>query len=422
MGFKKSVLSNGVRVITSEMPQMKSVATTVYVKAGSRYETVEQGGISHFLEHMLFKGTKKYPNQAEIAKAIEGVGGQINAWTDQDHTAYYSVLPSEFSDRSFDVLSEMIFNSLLGADAIEREKGVILEEINRRNDDPATYVFEHLIGLMWPGHPLGRPILGTRENVSSFQVEDFRNYMSNLYNSKSLVVSVAGNIRHEEVVSRVRKLFSEAKIGEQNKPELTDYEQSGAQVTLFEKKTDQAHLALGVRALSYSDPDRYVWNLINTILGQGMSSRLFLTIREEKGLAYNIYSFNESLQETGATIVHAGLNLGKLEEAVKAICEEFSKFKNIDVPEDELRKAKDFTKGMINLSMDDTDNVSNWYGRQELLMTEVLSPDQVIDKIERVTVEDIKRVAGKIFREDNLNLAVIAPNGDEGQLKGLLKV
>lgn len=422
MNYKKTVLENGVRIITSEMPQMRSVATTVYVKAGSRYETSQINGISHFLEHMLFKGTEKYPEQAQIAQAIEGVGGQLNAWTDQDHTAYWNLLPAEFAKSGFEVLSEMVFKSILDEEAINRERGVILEEINRRNDDPSSHVYEILISLMWPDQPLGQTILGSKDNILSIMRQDFVDYMQHYYHGNSIVVSVAGNIKHEEVVANFEKLFASTVKKQIIIPEKPIEKQTKPMVSVFYKKTDQAHLALGVRGLSYSDPDRYIWSLMNTILGQGMSSRLFLNIREEKGLAYHISSGIESYEDTGLLIVHAGLNIAKLNDAVVAICAEFKKLRNEYIPQDELRRVKDFVKGMTNLSMDDTDSVSSWYGRQELLMPEIRTPEQVLAQIESITADDIQRVAKRVFIDSNLNLAIIAPLEETDEFKALLKM
>lgn len=422
MSYKTTTLENGIRIITSEMPQMRSVATTVYVKAGSRYEKPEINGISHFLEHMLFKGTKKYPEPVLIAQAIEGVGGQLNAWTDQDHTAFYNILPSELATRGFEVLGEMLNNSLLDDEAIEREKGVIIEEINRRFDDPSSHVYEILVELMWPNQLLGQAVIGTKENILRIKQKDFRDYMGQFYHANSIVVSVAGNVNHEEVVKNFQKIFGHVSGQKLIAPVKPVEEQSEQKVTIYFKETDQAHLALGVRGLSYSDPDRYAWNLMNTILGQGMSSRLFLNIREDKGLAYHISSGVESYEDTGVLLVHAGLNIGKLEGAVEAICDEFKRMRDELVPEDELRRAKDFVKGMTALSMDDTDNVSSWYGRQVLLMPEILDQDEVIKKIESITAEDLQRVAKRVFQNKHLNLAIIAPLKDTAKFKELLKV
>lgn len=422
MSFKKTTLSNGVRIITMEMPQMRSVATTVYVKAGSRYESPKLNGISHFLEHMLFKGTKKYPEQAQIAMAIEGVGGQLNAWTDQDHTAFWNLLPAEFAKTGFEVLGEMIFHSLFEPSSIDRERGVILEEINRRYDDPASHVCEILVSLMWPDIPLGWPVIGNKENVLAIKRRDFIDYMGKFYQGNSIVVSVAGCIKHEEVVSSFEKLFVSAKPVEIVKAEEAVVTQTEEKVSIYYKKTDQAHLAIGVRGISSSDPDRYALNLMNTILGQGMSSRLFSNIREEKGLAYNISSGVESYEDTGALVVHAGLNLGKITEAISEICNEFKKLVDEPVSEGELRRAKDFVKGLLNLSMDDTDTVSGWYGRQELLTKELLTPEEVIAKIEKLTSSDLQKVAKRVFTQKNLNLALIGPYENQDEIKKRLKL
>lgn len=422
MNHQRTVLKNGIRIISSNMPQMRSVATTVYIKAGSRYESKKINGISHFLEHMLFKGTKKYPQQADIARSIEGIGGQLNAWTDQDHTAYWNLLPAKFGKVGLEVLSEMLFNSILDESAIDRERGVILEEINRQFDDPSTHVFELLINLMWPDQPLGWPVIGNKDNIKNIKRKDFVDYMDLLYQGKTIVVSVAGNIEHNEVVSVVEKLFLPKTSGELIVPIGVKNEQKLPRVNIYYKKTDQAHLAIGVHGLANSDPDKYAWSLMNVILGQGMSSRLFLNIREEKGLAYHISSGIDTYEDTGMLYVHAGLNLQKLNDAIEAICGEFQVMRDKPVDEGELRRAKDYTIGSINLSMDDTDSVSSWFGRQELLMKQVLTSEQVIEKIEKVTIADIQNIAKHVFCDKNINLSVIAPVKNSGQFESLLKV
>ncbi len=422
MQYQKNTLSNGIRVLTTNMPQMQSVATTVFINTGSRYESLRTNGISHFLEHMVFKGTKKWPSPSAIAQAIEGIGGQLNAWTDVEHTAYWNIVPQDQNTKGLDVIADMLTAPLLEKGAIEREKGVIIEEINRRFDDPSSYVIELLGEVLWPEHPLGWPIIGQKNVVNGFEAIDFQKYLKSNYGTQGIVISIAGNINQDQTIKAVEQLFGS--IPQAQSPNLLKVEeaQTSPQVLVHHKKTDQAHLALGVRGLSYQDKDRFVWQVLNTILGVGMSSRLFLHIREQKGLAYYIRSMTESMKDTGVLAIHAGLNIAKIYDAIAAIREECANLKGTLVNKEELERVKTFTKGVIRLSMDDTDAVSSWFGRQELLMPQTLSAEEVIAMIEKVTPTDIQRVAKRIFQSKNMNLAIIGPLKEDQKFEQLLTI
>lgn len=406
--FKKSILDNGLRVVTVEKPDSHSIAAGVFIKAGSRNETKKENGISHFLEHMVFKGTRRFPTQLAVSEAIEGVGGQLNAWTDQDHTFYWNRVPTTRLIRSLTVLSELIQHPLLKEEDLEREKGVIVEEINRRNDDPATHVVELMIATLWPDQPLGFSPLGSKETVTTFTRKTFTDYLQRWYEPRNMVLVVAGKTTHGEVVSEAEKLFSSLKI--MTIPAIVPAKevQNKPRQTIFPKKTDQAHLMIGFHALPHNHPDRYAFDVMNTILGGGMSSRLFMRIREEKGLAYHIASYDEYYDDTGGLFIQSGLNLGKLEHAVEAIVQELLLIKKEPVGKTELVRVKEHIKGTIDMSVDSTQAMATWFGKGVLFGDEK-TPQEVIKEIDKVTIADVQRVAQKIFTGKRASLALIGP-------------
>jgi predicted Zn-dependent peptidase len=419
--FKKSILKNGLRVITVEKPESHSLASGIFVKAGSRNEDPKINGISHFLEHLLFKGTKKFPSQLAVSEAIEGVGGELNAWTDQDHTHYYNKVPTKELTRSLEVLSEMIQYPLLRQEDIEREKGVIVEEINRKQDNPAAHVWELISATLWPNQPLGLPVLGSKAIVMTFTAQDFADYLERWYEPRNMVLAVAGKISHETVVAEADKQFGSLENKEAGLIIGAQELQEEPRTTLHHKKTDQAHLIVGFHALSYSDPDRYMLGVMNAILGQGMSSRLFLRIREEKGLAYHISSYDENFQDTGGLFIHAGLNLGKLEHALEAIVLELQKLKKKPVGQSELKRVKQYIRGGLEMSVDDTETMAVWFGKGELFEPKLKTPEEVIALVERVTADDVKRVAQRIFVPQKASLALIAPVKENKRLTKYLE-
>jgi predicted Zn-dependent peptidase len=405
----KTTLKNGLRVLTYEMPDVRSVSTIVFVKTGSRNESSKENGLSHFLEHMVFKGTKKYPSQAAVAEAIEGIGGELNAWTSYDHTAYWNKVPKERLSTSIDVVSEMILNPLLKPEDLERERGVIVEEIHRYQDIPQRYVEDLAMRLTFPDHPLGQFVIGTEENIRSFPTDEFKRYMQDWYKPKNMVAVVAGAADH----GTVEKEFKERWDAFPDKPfggvQLFKSSQKEPALEVFQKKTDQAHLMLVFRAYSFEDPRRYTLALLNAILGEGMSSRLFMRIREQKGLAYSISSSVDHFEDTGVLYVHAGLNLGKLDDAIKAVVEELKILKERLVPGRELARVKEYLRGALSLSLDESEAMAGWFGKQELFENKTETPDEVIAKLSAVTEKQIQDVAKDIFVAKNANLAVIGP-------------
>lgn len=420
MNYKITKLKNGLKVITSEMPHALGVSNNVFVGAGSRYETKEENGISHFLEHMTFKGTKKRPTAGDVSGTIDSVGGRLNAGTSDDFTYFWNTVPQKYFSLGLELLADTISNSLLKEEEINREKGVIVEEINRYKDMPSNYVIRLGQGLLWGDTPLGRDTLGTKENIKKFQRKDFLNYLKILYQPQNMVISVVGNIKHQEVVQEAEKNFGKLKSSPIRNWDKYKDKQKQVESLVHYKETDQAHLFLGFKARPRNHPDIPILDAIFSILSGGMSARLFINIRERKGLAYHIRSYEDNFLDTGCFFVHAGLNSQKLEEAIKAILEEFKKLKEEKVGDKELRKAKEYLKGNFLLSMDDCENVAFHFGKSALFDKKIKTLEEEIKEIEKVTPEQIQKLAQKLFVKEKLNLALIGPFKDKKPFDDIL--
>ncbi|MCJ7668156.1 MAG: insulinase family protein, partial [Anaerolineae bacterium] len=405
-GYEKTTLDNGLRILSSTMPHTRSVSIGFFIGVGSRFEDEEENGISHFLEHMLFKGTEKRPTAREIAVTIEGVGGAINATTGRELTSYWVKVPQGHLALAIDLLVDMLQHSKLEEGEIERERRVIIEEINMMLDFPDDWVHLLLDQLVWPGHPLGRDVTGTKESVSKIDRERMSRYLACHYQPANTVISVAGGIEHQEVVEELSSAL-ESWLGKEREAYLPVEEaQCEPRLCLGYRETEQAHLALGLQGIPRSHPDRFNLQLLNTVLGQGMSSRLFLEVREERGLAYSISSYVNHLHDTGSIGVSAGVDPRRIEAALEAILGELDRLRREPVPAEELKKVKEFMKGHLLLQMEDSFAVASWLGRQEILEDRVLTVDEVLAAIDGVTAGDIHRVASERFREEGLNLAV----------------
>ncbi|MEK7127874.1 MAG: pitrilysin family protein [Patescibacteria group bacterium] len=403
--FKKTILENGLRVVSVSMPQVKSAAVLVLVKTGSRYETKKINGISHFLEHMAFKGTKRRPSNLLISSIIDGIGGSFNAFTTKDHTGFYIKAASENLDLILDLLSDLVQNSLIDDQELEKERGAIIEEINMYEDQPQNRVGELYEELLFGDHPLGWQISGTKETVARITRNDVLDYIQNMYHSTAIVVGVVGAIPELPV----QKYFGKIKPGKENKFDPVTAEQDTPKSLIYYKKTDQAHVCLGVRGYSISHPDRYPLALLSTIIGGYMSSRLFQEIRMKRGLAYYVSSGSEEYADTGYFVTQAGLRIDAVSDAVKIILEQFDLLKNKPPSLEELRRAKDYWRGKMVLSLEDSFRNAAFYATQELLEGKIETPDEVMARVDAVTTEDIQRVAKNIFLNKNLNLAIIGP-------------
>ncbi|HSD98325.1 MAG TPA: pitrilysin family protein [Patescibacteria group bacterium] len=422
MQYKRTILPNGLRVIVVPMQSFESVTVLVMVGAGSRYETPKNSGISHFLEHMAFKGTTKRPSSQDIAGLIDGIGGEFNAFTSKETTGYYIKAQSTHTETCLDLLSDMLTNSLLSKEEIEKEKGVIIEEINMYEDTPMRNLGDVYEGLLYGNTPMGWDTAGTKEVVRSITKEDFQKYMATLYSPDNMTVIVAGGVdgNTEELVSKYfgpmgkfATITAQKVVEKQTKPA----------VLLKKKKTEQVHIALGVRTVGLDHPDEDALEVLAGILGGGMSSRLFNEVREKRGLAYYIRTNADNYTDCGTLVTTAGVDKNRTKEAIEVILEELAKIKKPgSVTEGELTKAKEYIKGHFVLDLEDSRSVADYYAHQELLQEKLENPEQTIHNIDSVTLKDIERVAKKYLTQETLNLAVIGDFKDKKQFEDILKL
>ena len=402
------VLPGGAKLVTASMPERLSSSAVVMFGGGSRLEDDRLAGVSHFIEHLFFKGTLRRPSSKEIANAIEGVGGFINASTDKELTAYWTRVPSEHTDLGLDVLIDIITNSKLDPADIERERDVILEELKGYQDQPQDFVQNLFEELMWPGHPLGRDIAGTQESVSRLTRDDILEYANAQYRLPNVVVGAAGVVDEAHMLEFIRPRLTLPRELNGQVPSMAPAELDAPHVLVRRQKTEQAHICLGVRAYSYLHPDRYAIDLLNTVLGEGMSSRLFLDIRERLGLAYDVHSFMSKYRDTGYIAVYLGVDPKKAAEAVGAVITELTGLGERDVLPDELARAKEFTKGRLRLELETTNGVAFWLTYQELLLGEIKTIEEELALIDAVTAADVRRVAAEILGGP-MQMAVIGP-------------
>ena len=414
--YNKDVLDNGLRVITSSMPHSRSVCLVILAGTGSCYESKEEAGISHFAEHLFFKGTQRRPTSMEITQDIEGVGGIINGGTDKEITIYWCKVASPHFSIALDVLSDLLLNSRLDSKDIEKERQVIIEEINMNLDMPQQRVNMLIDELLWPEQPLGREVTGYKETVSSLTRERLLDYVGRRYMPNNTVLSIAGNIQHEEAMAQIEPRFDKWPAGELVTAYTTDDKQTKARLRIEPKDIEQAHLCLAVHGFSRSHPQRFTLDLLNTVLGGGMSSRLFMEIRERRGLAYDIHSYTEHFLDSGSFGIYAGVDPAKTETALAAILEELSKIRH-GIATSELTRAKELSKGRLYLRFEDSQNVALWYGTQEILVRQILDVDDVISIVDAITIDELQEVAQKILTDSELNLAVTGPVKKDSLLK-----
>jgi len=418
--YQKTTLDNGLRVLTAPMPHTRSVSVCIFIGVGSRYETEPAGGVSHFIEHLLFKGTSKRITAREISEAIEGVGGIINAGTDKELTVYWCKVAQPHFYLALDVLVDMLLHSKFDPADIEGERQVIIEEINMGRDSPSQLVNMLIDELLWPQHPLGRDIAGSKESVAVISRDMMLDYLAHQYLPSNTVVSIAGALKHQEMVAAVNKTLGNWTSLKSRAGYSAYKEQKFPRVHLERKDTEQAHLCLALSGLSLLHPKRFILDLLNVILGEGMSSRLFTEIRDRLGLAYSIHSYVEHFLDTGSITIYAGVEPKNLQVAIRAILEQLAQLKEL-VPEAELSKAKELSKGRLLLHMEDSRNVASWMGGQEVLTEHILSVDQIVSIIDAITAEELKKLARELMVSSQLRLAVVGPAGDE-PLEELLKV
>ncbi len=419
--IEQTTLDNGLRVVTSTIPT-DSITLLVLVGAGSRYENQELRGISHFIEHMFFKGAKKFTNTKEVSEAIDSVGGQFNAFTGKEYAGYYVKLAKESKEVAFDVISDMLINPTFITEEINKERGVILEEMNMYKDTPMYQIGWDFEKLMFGNQPMGWDQIGTVELINSVTQEQFFSYHDELYSADNTVISVSGNITHEEILELVDKYF-QFKIKDKKRTwaEFEGYNKD-EKVIMQEKKTEQAHLTIGFPGYHSNHPDYFAQKLLSVVLGGNMSSRMFLNVREAQGLCYYISSTVDDYTDCGHFSTNAGVDVNRIDQAVKSIIAEYAKLKeNPMVEEAELKKSKSYLYGKLVINLEDSQEVAHLLGKQVILGEEVNTLETLHEKINAVTLEDISRVATDIFDEEKLKLAYIGPARTKESFLELMK-
>ena len=419
--YKTSAFENGLRLVTVSMPHAYSISMGLYIPVGSRYEQAELAGVSHFIEHMLFKGTPRRPTPREIALAIEGVGGDINASTGREMTTYYARVSRYDLSIAADVLVDMLRNSRFQPSDVERERQVIIEEINESLDAPDELVFMQFQEMLWPNHPLGRDIAGTRESVRGITREGLLNYMAQGYSPKHSVISIAGAVTHEKVRDLIGPMLADWRGGNGLHAEPVQ-PFNGPITRVLHRPIEQCHLLLGLRSLGRTDEERFALSLLNIILGTGMSSRLFVEIREQMGLAYSVYCYTNLMSETGSFAIYAGVDSNNLKACIEAILDQLHRLRTKFVSHEELAMAKAYARGRTLLRLEDTGANASWVGNQLALVGAIQTPEQILDRIDEVTQEEIQRVACRLFRDDALTLSLVGPIKEMSDGQNLLKV
>lgn len=418
--FFKFTFPSGLRLIF--VPQKTKAATLlVMVGAGSKYESDNVAGLSHFLEHMFFKGTRKRPNTKALSEYLDEIGGEYNAFTSKEYTGFYAKVASQYIDRAFDFISDILLNSKFDPKEIEREKGVIIEEMNMHQDTPMTFVPELFEMLLYRNQPAGRLVLGTKETILAAQRPRFIRYLKNLYNAANMVICFVGDFDQKLVKKKVNKYFGRIPKGKLKNKKRVIERQKKPEVILQTKKTDQTHFCLGVRAYDIFHPKKYALELLSIILGGSMSSRLFISVRERLGLAYYIKSSVEQYTDSGYLVVQAGVDNKKVDLAIKTCLSEFKKILD-KVPQKELIKAKEYFKGKTLLGLETSDELAFYFSHQEILTKKIETPEILFQKIDKVSAEDIQDVALDIFQNAKLNLAIIGPFTNKNKFLKILKL
>jgi predicted Zn-dependent peptidase len=419
--YRKTTLPNGVRVVTSSMVHVRSATLHFNYRVGSRDEVDEQAGIAHFIEHMLFKGTQRRPHSSVITEEIEGIGGNIDAGTSRETTSYSVRVPYDAIQIGFDVVADMLRGSLFRPDDVEKEREVITEEIRGINDIPDEVVGELIDRLVWGDAAVGRPIAGFEESVERINGSELIAFLGTKYTPDRLVVSAAGKVEHDAVVALATAAFGDLAKSRETLP--TPYlppPQTAPRVALVGREIEQANLSLAVQAISYSDPRKYAQYLLHIILGGTMSSRLFMRIREDLGLAYNVGSYFPTLADVGWGTIYAGVDPDKAELAVAAILDELARLRTEPVTPTEFERARRYVTGSLLMGLEGSAPVASWIGMRELLLGDILTPEEVVAHYNAVTIEDVHALASELFLPERLNLAIVGPYEDDSRFRSIL--
>jgi predicted Zn-dependent peptidase len=414
--YELTTLENGLRLLTVRMSHVQSASMGFFMNVGSRYESEELSGASHFIEHMVFKGTERHPTAWDIANAIEGQGGMFNASTGLEATLFWAKVAAPYLYDTLDVLCDMLLHATFDPLEMEKERAVITEEINYSLDAPDSLVQLLANQLHWPDHPLGRDVAGSRNSVAAMSRESLLDFMVTHYQPGQTILGLAGQVNHEEVIDWAESTLAKWEPSPLQPWEPAPAEQPGPKLQVASKDTEQAHISVSFSAMSRRDPNRWILRLLNVILGEGMRSRLFQEVRERLGLAYSVDSFVSMFHDTGTIGIYAGVGFDRVEEALRALTDQLDRMRQEPVPVEELEAAKAFVRGRLALSLEDSFSVASWYTRQMLLGPEVLNPDEVIERLNAVQPSDIQAVAQALFQEQRLNLAIVGPfaDGDDG--------
>ena len=411
--FDRQTLANGLRVLSAPLPHAQSVACFVMLAAGSRYERADNRGIAHFAEHMFFKGTERRPSSRELTTLIDGIGGEFNAFTSKEYTGYYVRCAGAERDTAFDVLLDMLRHSKFDPEEIEREKGVILEEMNMYQDTPRDHIGTVYENLMFGDNPLGWEVLGTKETIKAATRDTFTGYVDEWYTPERMVIGISGMVG-DDLTPMLEELLGEMSPNGSRKPAPAQLERSpGPHVSVYHKDADQAHLILGVPSYPIEHPDRYALQMLSAVLGSGMSSRLFLEVRERRGLAYYVQGMNHSYTDAGSLLAQAGVDIKRIDEAIKVIVEQFARMVDEQVGSEELEKSRAMIKGRFVLRTEGPQGLLMYGLNREVLEGQTLEPEELLKKIDAVTAEEVQRVAKDLIAQDKLHLAVIGPFEDE---------
>ncbi len=418
--YERQTLANGLRVVTAPMPQAKSVTCSIMLAAGSRYETRDTNGIAHFAEHMFFKGTERRPRSRDISGEIDAIGGEFNAFTGKEYTGYYVRCAAESRGTALDVLVDMLRNSKFEVEEIEREKGVIVEEMNMYFDTPRDFIDGVYEELLYGDQPLGWDIIGTKETVRGATRETFTDYLERWYRPARMVVGVGGRIEGD-LIAELERLLGDLEPADTGEPvPLAAVGNGASRVKIATKQSDQAHICIGVPSYPIEHPDRYVLQLLATVLGGGMSSRLFTEVRERRGLAYYVFGVNHSYTDAGSLYAQAGVDIARIDDAVTTVVGELKRIADEPVPSDELEKARSFAKGRFVLQLESPQGLIMFGLRREVLEGNAPDPDEVLAALDRVTAEDVQRVAQDLLAGERLKLALIGPFEDSERFERLL--
>jgi predicted Zn-dependent peptidase len=417
--YKRTTLSNGLRIVSGEMPHTRSATVSIYVGAGSRYELDHEAGLSHFLEHMLFKGASRRPTAREISEAIESFGGMHNAATDREVTVYYAKVPHTAAAATVDILADMVRDPIMDAAELEKERHVILEELATVEDSPGELAGILIDETLWPNQPLGRNVGGTEESVTALPLSAVNRYLRAQYVPSNMVLVIAGNVVHERMVEEAQRWLGDMPDLKPGPWHPVQDRNASSRVRVYEKATEQAHICIAYPSVALDHPDRHAVDLLSTVLGEGMSSRLFLELREERALVYDVHSYPSEFRDAGSFTIYAGCDPDNARVTVEASLAEVEKLLAC-LPAAELEKGKSMAQGRIQLRMEDTRSVAGWLGSQELLLGRIDSVDEVVEQIQAVTLDDVMRVAKTVLDPSTATFAAVGPFEDDALFAGLI--